>query len=74
MTAFLLSAVLYLAGSFCLYRVNAIRFATFDVNFRPGDEQELLADLEAGNDTQAQALAHILQIVRPDVILLNKFD
>lgn len=53
--------------------VLGLRIATYDVNLRFGIDAELVQALATGNDAQASALAQVLQIVRPDVLLLNKF-
>ena len=61
---------------------NTERFATFNVSLNRNSEGQLIADLtsaddqlgEGGSDTQARAIAEIIQRVRPDVVLLNEFD
>lgn len=53
---------------------GSIRIATFNVSLygqRPGEVAQRIA---AGNDPQAQALAEIIQRVRPDILLLNEVD
>ena len=53
---------------------GAVRFATFNAAMfrtRPG---LLAADLLAGDDPQACAVAETIQRSRPDVLLLNEFD
>ena len=37
-------------------------------------EGELVADLSTPDDVQAQAVAEVIQRVRPDVLLINEFD
>ncbi len=53
---------------------GAIRFATFNTSFSKDQAGAMLAALETGIDEQMQRVAEIIQIVRPDVILLNEFD
>ncbi|WNO61521.1 endonuclease/exonuclease/phosphatase family protein [Rheinheimera sp. MMS21-TC3] len=65
--------------------VNAkqVTFATFNVsmeaqNYLPhgqnGDATVLAKLLQSGSEPQIKNIAHIVQIVRPDVLLLNEFD
>lgn len=51
-----------------------VRFATFNASLNRAAEGELLHDLSTPNDPQAKTIAEILQINRPDVVLLNEFD
>jgi hypothetical protein len=53
---------------------SAIRVATFNVSLHRTSAGELVRDLEAGVDPQAQKAAEILQLVRPQVLLLNEVD
>lgn len=50
------------------------RIATFNASLNRSASGRLLADLERGDDPQIEKVAHILQEVRPDVVLLNEFD
>jgi hypothetical protein len=50
------------------------RFATFNASLNRAAEGELVADLSTPDDPQAQAVAEIIQRVRPDVLLINEFD
>jgi Endonuclease/Exonuclease/phosphatase family len=50
------------------------RFATFNASLNRAAEGELVADLSAPDDPQAQAVAEVIQRVRPDVLLINEFD
>ena len=52
----------------------AFRVATFNASLSRGAEGELVEDLSAPDDVQAQAVAAILQHTRPDIVLLNEFD
>lgn len=60
-----------------------VTFATFNVsmeaqNYLPhgqnGDGTVLAKLLQSGSEPQIKNIAHIIQIVRPDVLLLNEFD
>lgn len=51
-----------------------IRFATFNVSLNRNTEGELITDLSTPDNSQAQAVAEIIQRNNPDVILLNEFD
>ncbi|MEP7704054.1 endonuclease/exonuclease/phosphatase family protein [Paraglaciecola sp. 25GB23A] len=62
---------------------QTLRIATFNVsmeagNYAPADSalsgNELFAQLASGKNQQINNIAHIIQIVRPDIILLNEFD
>ncbi|MBA3372437.1 MAG: endonuclease/exonuclease/phosphatase family protein, partial [Euzebyaceae bacterium] len=50
-----------------------VRFATFNVSLFRAERGELVADLRAG-DEQARTVAEIVQLQRPDVLLVNEFD
>ncbi|MBW3663392.1 MAG: endonuclease/exonuclease/phosphatase family protein [Actinobacteria bacterium] len=53
---------------------DAVRVATFNASLNRFNQGELIADLSDPSDTQAQAVAEIVQRVRPDVLLINEFD
>jgi hypothetical protein len=53
---------------------RAVRFATFNASLNRAAEGELVADLSTPDDIQAQAVAEVIQRVRPDVLLINEFD
>ena len=53
--------------------VRVVRFATFNVSLYRSAAGELIEDL-AGDDSQARAVAEVIQRVAPDVLLLNEFD
>lgn len=55
-------------------RANDVRFATFNASLNRALDGELIADLSAPDDAQAQTVAEIIQRVRPDVLLINEFD
>ena len=53
---------------------NSVRFATFNASLNRANEGELASDLATADNEQAQAIAEIIQRVRPDVLLINEFD
>jgi hypothetical protein len=53
---------------------GSARFATFNASLNRAAEGELVADLSTPDDPQAQAVAEVIQRVRPEVVLLNEFD
>ncbi len=53
---------------------TAIRFATFNASLNRFNAVDLISDLSAPGNAQAQAVAEIIQRTRPDVLLLNEFD
>ncbi|HMP78466.1 MAG TPA: endonuclease/exonuclease/phosphatase family protein [Pirellulaceae bacterium] len=78
---------LYLVGVFvcnvCLPPVSAqswecadgaIRFATFNASLSKDQAGAMLAVLRSDADAQIKKVAEIIQIVRPDVLLINEFD
>lgn len=50
-----------------------LRVATYNVSLYRDRAGQLVDDLVAGND-KAHKIAHVIQVVRPDVLLLNEFD
>jgi hypothetical protein len=50
------------------------RFATFNASLNRGAAGQALADLSVPGNAQADAVAEIIQRVRPDVLLINEFD
>lgn len=52
---------------------GALRLATFNVSLNRNEPGQLSRDL-ASRDRQIQAVATIIRIVRPDVLLLNEVD
>jgi Endonuclease/Exonuclease/phosphatase family len=53
---------------------RSARFATFNASLNRTLERELIEDLSEPDDVQAQAVAEVIQRVRPDVLLINEFD
>jgi hypothetical protein len=55
-------------------RLDTVRIATFNASLNRSADGELVADLSTPDDVQVQAVAEIIQRVRPDVVLVNEFD
>lgn len=53
---------------------EAIRFATFNASLNRNAAGQALSDLSAPGNSQASAVAEIIQRTRPDVLLINEFD
>jgi uncharacterized repeat protein (TIGR01451 family) len=51
-----------------------IRFSQFNASLNRNIEGQLFADLSTPNSTQAKAVAEIIQLNNPDVLLINEFD
>jgi len=53
---------------------SSIRFATFNAALSRNNPGDLITDLSTSTNSQAISIAEIIQIVRPDVLLMNEFD
>ena len=51
--------------------VQPLRAATYNVSMHRGREGQLLEDLAGGEDAQIRAVAEVIQINNPDILLLN---
>jgi 3-phytase len=51
-----------------------VRFATFNASLNRNFDGQLMVDLSAPGNPQADAVAEIIQRVNPDVLLINEFD
>jgi hypothetical protein len=51
-----------------------VRFATFNASLNRNFAGQLITDLSAPGNAQANAVAEIIQRTRPDVLLINEFD
>ncbi|MCP2177741.1 Endonuclease/Exonuclease/phosphatase family protein [Williamsia maris] len=51
-----------------------VRVATFNASLNRPAAGALLTDLRSGVDPQARTIAQIVQMNRPDILLLNEFD
>lgn len=54
--------------------MEELRIATFNASLNRLSEGQLIEDLSTPDNAQAQAVASIVQTVRPDIILINEFD
>ncbi|MEE2827486.1 MAG: endonuclease/exonuclease/phosphatase family protein [Planctomycetota bacterium] len=55
-------------------RPDSVRFATFNISFHDSKAGGLVKKLAGGQWAQARQIAEVIQMVRPDVLLLNEFD
>lgn len=53
---------------------QSLRAATYNASLNRGREGQLLEDLATGEDPQIRAVAEVIQINSPDILLLNEFD
>lgn len=53
---------------------KTVRIATFNVALNRRSEGELLRELQTGESESASKIAAIIQLIRPDVLLLNEVD
>ena len=53
---------------------ETIRVATFNVSMFRDTQGGLVRELEEGDNEQIKAVASIIRLVNPDIILLNEFD
>jgi hypothetical protein len=53
---------------------STLRVATFNTALNRPAEGQLAEDLATGADPQARAVAEIIRLTSPDVVLLNEFD
>jgi hypothetical protein len=51
-----------------------VRFATFNASLNRFNAGDLVSDLSTPDNAQAKVIAEIIQITRPDVLLINEFD
>ncbi|MBW4605588.1 MAG: phytase [Calothrix sp. FI2-JRJ7] len=51
-----------------------IRFSQFNASLNRNNEGDLVRDLSTPNNTQAKAVAEIIQRNNPDILLINEFD
>jgi len=51
-----------------------VRFATFNASLNRNLEHQALAELSVPGNAQADAVAEIIQRIRPEVLLINEFD
>jgi 3-phytase/alkaline phosphatase D len=53
---------------------DVARFATFNASLNRFNAGDLITDLSTPDDGQAQAVAEIIQLTHPEVLLINEFD
>jgi 3-phytase len=53
---------------------HPVRFATFNASLNRNSAGQALTDLSSPGNAQADAVAEIIQRIRPDVLLINEFD
>ncbi|MEA5620938.1 5'/3'-nucleotidase SurE [Cronbergia sp. UHCC 0137] len=53
---------------------NTVRFSQFNASLNRNTEGQLVTDLSTPDNTQAKAVAEIIQRANPDVLLINEFD
>ncbi len=51
-----------------------VRFATFNASLNRAAAGQLVADLSTPDNAQAKKVAEVVQLNRPDVLLINEFD
>jgi hypothetical protein len=51
-----------------------VRFATFNASLNRNNAGQALADMSVPGNPQADAVAEIIQRIRPEVLLINEFD
>jgi hypothetical protein len=73
-TAAVLAAVPASAADKAGQGAAGIRVATYNLSLNRAVLGELEADLSTTTDTQAQAVAEVIQRTDPDIVLLNEFD
>jgi len=56
------------------YPVKQIRIATYNASLYGNQAGEVRQRLAAGRDRQAEKIARIIQIIRPDILLMNEID
>ncbi len=73
---FAISLLITMIAANCCWSVEPqrLKVATFNASLYRQKSGELLRDLEAGKCKEAQALAAILQRLRPDIVLVNEVD
>lgn len=53
---------------------DSVRFASYNIAMNRDKEGQLLQELKAGESEQAKKIAAVIQMQKPDVLLLNEFD
>lgn len=55
-------------------RGEGVRIATYNASLNRASAGQLVKDLETGTDAQIRAVAQVIQMNNPDVLLVNEFD
>jgi Endonuclease/Exonuclease/phosphatase family len=53
---------------------DVVRFTTYNASLNRNNAGQLIADLSTPNNAQAKAVAEVIQLLDPDVLLINEFD
>ena len=53
---------------------DTVRFATFNASLNRSNAGDLANDLSTPDNAQAKVIAEIIQLTRPEVLLINEFD
>ena len=72
--ATLLVAALVLPPAIAAKSATVVRFATFNASLNRNLAGQALEHLSSPGNAQADAVAEIIQRIRPDVLLINEFD
>ncbi len=72
--AALLVAALVLPPAIAAKSSTLVRFATFNASLNRNAAGQALEHLSSPGNAQADAVAEIIQRIRPDVLLINEFD
>ncbi|MFM7369582.1 MAG: endonuclease/exonuclease/phosphatase family protein, partial [Sphaerospermopsis kisseleviana] len=51
-----------------------VRFSQFNASLNRNSENQLVTDLSTPNNSQAKAVAEIIQRANPNILLINEFD
>jgi 3-phytase len=73
-TAAVLLVALLLPTSIAAKSERVVRFATFNASLNRNAAGQALEHLSRPGNAQADAVAEIIQRIRPDVLLINEFD
>jgi hypothetical protein len=73
-TAALVAGMAVHSGGATAAPPTPVRFATFNASLNRNNAGQALADLSVPGNAQADAVAEIIQRIRPEVLLINEFD
>ena len=69
-----LISLLFFLSAVALAQSKTIRVATYNASLAQNAEGQLQSSLDSGTFTHAKKVAEIIQIIQPDVLLINEFD